>query len=107
MTDVTDLCFCPRCGRSHRKLGEPPSARGIRKRCAAMLDKLATDRMLRQGSPVDDLLNFVIAERGRAVEPRFEQALPLCLYFATEQDRDEFLAVFRELKPTMMTRKVP
>ena len=79
----------------------------LKDRCEAMLDKLQRDRMLRQGSPVDDLMAFVLAEVGRASESRFEEAMPLCIYFHTDKDRKEFIKIFRELKPTMMTKKVP
>jgi hypothetical protein len=34
-----------------------------RERCKAFLSKLQRDAMLRQGSPVDDLLAFIAAER--------------------------------------------
>lgn len=74
----------------------------LKDRCAAMLDQLA-----REGSPTDALAGFVTAEIGRAHEPRFQETLPLCLYFKSEKDREEFIEAFREWKPDIITRRVP
>lgn len=63
--------------------------------------------MLRQGSPVDDLMAFVVAEIGRSADDRLAETLPLVLYFATKQDRDEFVAAVQEAKPGMVARKLP
>lgn len=62
---------------------------------------------MRVGNPVDELMAFVIAETGRAADARLEETLPLCLYFITETDRDEFVAAVQEIKPNMMMRKLP
>jgi hypothetical protein len=79
----------------------------LRDRCKAMIDELNRNTILRQGSPVDDLLAFVIAERGRAADEALEPTLPLCLYFASNQDREEFMVAMREAKPGMMMKKLP
>ncbi len=78
----------------------------LRDRCKKILDKLAMDAMLRQNSPVDTLLEFVVSEQGRTADSRLDEALPLCLYFATDADREEFIALVREAKPGMTWRKV-
>jgi hypothetical protein len=49
---------------------------------------------------------FVIAETGRTADEGLKDSLPLCLYFATEEDRDEFVELFREVKPNCRTVKV-
>ena len=79
----------------------------LRERCSQMLDQLKRDAMLRQGSPVDDLTAFVVAEIGRANEESLSKSLPLCLYFATQEDREEFIEVFKEAKPNVITKKLP
>jgi hypothetical protein len=72
-----------------------------------MLGKLQTDAILRQGSPVDDLMVFVQAEKGRAADDGLKDTLPLILYFGSEQDREEFMALVREAKPNLMAKRLP
>lgn len=79
----------------------------LRDRCKAFYQKAQRDAMLRQNSPVDELLNFVVSEIGRAADSRLESSLPLCLYFNTEEDRAEFVAAVHEAKPGMIARKWP
>lgn len=79
----------------------------LRDRCKEMLQKLQRDAILRQGSPVDDLMAFVVAERGRGAAAELEDSSPVCLYFANEEDREEFIALVREIKPGMITRRIP
>jgi hypothetical protein len=78
----------------------------LRDRCKKVLDKMAMDGMLRQNSPVDTLLEFVISEQGRAADSRLEETLPLCLYFTSDEERDEFITLVRDAKPGMSMRKV-
>ena len=78
----------------------------LRERCKAMYQQMQRNAMLRQGSPVDDLTAFVVAETGRAADSRLDKTLPLCLYFSGDQDREEFIALIREAKPNMMMKKV-
>lgn len=79
----------------------------LRDRCKTFLNKLQTDAMLRQGSPVDDLMAFVIAETGRAADPRLEETLPLCLYFGTVEERDEFVGLVQQANPGMVMKRMP
>lgn len=79
----------------------------LRSRCAKFLGQQHVNAMLREGSPVDDLMAFVIAETGRTADSHLEESLPLCLYFTTKQDREEFLEVFRLAKPNVITKELP
>jgi hypothetical protein len=79
----------------------------LRDRCKAMYQQMQRDAMLRQGSPVDDLMAFVVAETGRTADEGLKNTLPLCLYFGSEQDREEFVALVREAKPGMITKRMP
>lgn len=79
----------------------------LRERCKKFLDQAAMDAMLRQGSPLDNLIAFVTAEYGRAADEMLDQSKPLVLYFGSDADRDEFIAMVREAKPGMMTKKLP
>lgn len=79
----------------------------LRTRCKAFLDQARLNGIMRQGSPVDDLMAFVVSETGRQADDRLAEALPLCLYFETDADRDEFIAAVQEAKPNMTARKVP
>jgi hypothetical protein len=79
----------------------------LRDRCKEMLSKMQTDAILRQGSPVDDLVAFVQSETGRTADKSLEDTRSLILYFGTEQDREEFMAIVREAKPGMMVKPIP
>ena len=79
----------------------------LRERCLEMHRRMHRDAMLRQGSPVDDLVDFVVAERGRAAEDRLDESLPLCIYFKTEGDREEFIDAFHKAKPGLITKRLP
>ncbi len=79
----------------------------LRDRCKAFIDQARRDAILRLGSPVDDLIAFVIAETGRTGSDALKDTLPLCLYFATKADRDEFVALFHEFKPNVIAKKLP
>ena len=79
----------------------------FRERCKQFLDEQTRNAIMRQGSPVDDLMAFVIAENGRAADLRLENSLPLCLYFLTKEDREEFVQVIRAAKPGMITKELP
>lgn len=79
----------------------------LRDRCKAFLSKLKMDGILRQGSPVDDLIAFVLSEQGRAADEHLSESLPLVLYFSTDTDRDEFIEAFREAKPNLVIKKMP
>lgn len=79
----------------------------LRERCREMLDHLRRDDMMRQGLPVDELMAFVLAEKGRAADTELAETLPLCLYFANDKDRDNFIGMIQEFKPNMITKKLP
>jgi hypothetical protein len=78
----------------------------LRERCKAMYQKMQQDAVLRQGSPVDDLVEFVVSEIGRAADDALSDTLPLCLYFTDEESRGEFIAVFQAAKPNARAKKV-
>ncbi len=79
----------------------------LRERCKQFYQELNRNAMLRQGSPVDDIMAFVIAEKGRAADASLEDTLPLCLYFGSADDRNDFMAVVGEVKPNMVMKKTP
>lgn len=79
----------------------------LRNRCKALYQKMQQDTMFRQGSPVDDLMTFVIAERGRAADKSLAETLPLCLYFGSDQDREECIALIHEIKPNTIAKRMP
>jgi hypothetical protein len=79
----------------------------LRDRCVAFYSALQRDAMLRQGSPVDDIMAFVIAETGRSADDTLTDTLPLVLYFGNAVERDEFVAVMRDAKPNMITKRLP
>jgi hypothetical protein len=79
----------------------------LRQRCSAFLSQLQQDAMLRQGSPVDDLVAFVVAETGRKAAGALDQSLPLVLYFTTPADREEFIELYKEAKPNVFSRRLP
>lgn len=79
----------------------------LRDRCKEMIGTLQRNAMLRQGSPVDDLMAFVQSEHGRAADPSPEDMRPVILYFGSDQDRDEFMATVREVKPGMVAKPIP
>ena len=79
----------------------------LRDRCKEFYQQQRRDAMLRQGSPVDDLVSFVTCEIGRASEEKLEDNIPLALYFTTPEDRDEFVALILEAKPGMISKRWP
>lgn len=79
----------------------------FRERCKAFYQQQGMNAMLRQGDPVEDIMAFVIAETGRAADPSLAETLPLCLYFPTAEDRDDFISIVREAKPGMMMKRLP
>lgn len=78
----------------------------LRDRCKAHYQKSRTDALLRQGDPVEDLMAFVVSEIGRAADDKLEETLPLCLYFASEHDRDEFVQAVQFMRPGMRAKKI-
>jgi hypothetical protein len=79
----------------------------LRDRCKEFYQTMQTNAMLRQGSPVDDLVAFVMSEYGRAADKSLADALPLVLYFGDQKDRDEFMELIRLAKPGMRVKRMP
>ena len=76
-------------------------------RCVALHQKLVRDAMLRQGDPAQTILEFVLSERGRSADKSLSESWPVVLYFGSEQDQEEFIALIRAAKPGMVAKKVP
>ena len=72
-----------------------------------MLTNQRRDAMLRQGSPLDDLVAFVLSEIGRTADERLDDTKSLILYFPTDADRAEFKALVMEAKPGMVAKEIP
>lgn len=79
----------------------------LRERCKEFLAGAQRDAIMRQGSPVDDLLAFVLSERGRTADPSLSDATPLVLYFANKEDREAFVNLVRDAKPGMRMKDLP
>ena len=79
----------------------------LRDRCKEMCSQMQRNGMLRQGSPVDDLMAFVQAELGRTADDRLENTCSLILYFGNEEDRAGFKALVAEAKPNWMMKEIP
>lgn len=58
------------------------------------------------GDPVQELYEFVIAEQGRKLAPELDDSVPLCLYFETDAEREDFVAMVQQINPNMRARKV-
>jgi hypothetical protein len=80
---------------------------GLRDRCKEFYQQMQRNGMLRQGNPVEDLMAFVAAEQGRAADLSLEDTMPLVLYFGSEEDRSEFIALVHEAKPGMIAKRMP
>jgi len=85
----------------------PTQSASFRDRCKDFYQSMQRNAMLRQGSPVDDLMAFVMSEQGRTADASLEDTRPLVLYFGSEADREEFIAVVREAKPGMIAKRIP
>jgi hypothetical protein len=85
----------------------------LRRRCGRMVSQIITPfRNIGDGRAditkmADLLFAFVIAEIGRSASTKFEKSAPLCLYFEDDASREEFIEVFKEAKPNVVTRKLP
>lgn len=77
----------------------------LRDRCKRFLLSVMYDAE-HKSDAYDRLTEFVVAEIGRAQHSSLEDSLPLCLYFQTEDDRDEFMQAMALAKPNMTIRKV-
>jgi hypothetical protein len=79
----------------------------IEERCREFLTQQQSRAIMRTGSPVRELMGFVLAERGRSADKSLEESLPLVLYFASAEDREEMVAAIREAKPNLISRPTP
>ncbi len=77
----------------------------LRERCKEFLSLQRSP--LQRGDPIDDLLAFVEAERGRSADSSLEDTRPLILYFANDYDRNEFIEIVHQAKPGMVAKKIP
>jgi hypothetical protein len=87
--------------------GDGTMTKSLRERCKEFYQRMGQNAMMRQGDPVDDLVAFVLAELGRRADDRLDDTLPLCLYFGSKADRDEFIALVRQAKPSMIMKEMP
>jgi hypothetical protein len=83
----------------------------LRERCKLFLDGLAntaiSDGVFPPLSPVDMVESFVATEIGRAASEKFEDSVPLALYFDSVTDRDEFVDLIVAAKPGMISKRWP
>lgn len=76
----------------------------LRLRCHEMLLDLRSEDW---DEALSCLIAFVIAERGRAADTRLDKTLPVCLYFANDKDRNDFIELAMEANPNLKMSKVP
>jgi hypothetical protein len=50
---------------------------------------------------------LVVAEIGRSADHVLDESLPLCLYFPTIEDREQFIETVFEAKPNMRMKRIP
>ena len=79
----------------------------LEKRCRQFLSTQQKRAVMRVGDPVQELMGFVLAERGRAVDKGLEDSLPLVLYFTSVTDRKEFVAAILKANPNLIPRPMP
>lgn len=78
----------------------------LRDRCKKLYERLGCDAILRQGDPVQTIMDFVLAENGRAVAgDALPEAKAVVLYFTTSEDREEFISTIHKVKPELTVRK--
>lgn len=61
---------------------------GLRDRCRAAYQQMNRNAILRQGSPVDDLMAFVQAELGRTADERLRIARKALEFYADRSNYD-------------------
>ena len=79
----------------------------LRERCRAFIHAQTMNGILRQGDPVEHLMAFVQSEQGRSADQSLEDTRSLILYFATDEDREEFKSLALAAKPGMFARNIP
>jgi hypothetical protein len=81
----------------------------LKDRCIKFLSN-TTDEVRLQGRnlwTVDDLVDFVRSEIGRAADEALEGSEPLVLYFVDDKDRREFVDAVVEANPGFISRRWP
>jgi hypothetical protein len=79
----------------------------LRDRCKEFYQSAQRRAITRTGSPVDDLMGFVLSEIGRCADDKLTDTKALVIYFDDDAGRDEFLAAVCAAKPGMMTKRMP
>ena len=80
--------------------------RTLRDRCADMLLKLKYS-VQPTIHDVEDLMAFVVAEKGRASDSLLLETLPVCLYFGNLEERENFISAIKEAKPNLIAKRMP
>jgi hypothetical protein len=103
-------------GRAKAFCFERKTQMTLRERCEAIANKMISQAIARHGSPASTLMDFVLSERGKVSMTKLDETdftdadlAPLVLYFKTEQDREDFLAVIEHVRTAdnneILTRK--
>lgn len=79
----------------------------LRERCKALLEEMITMSIDDDNDDIDNLMAFVLAEKGRSADRRLEESLPLVLYCEDDAFRDELIAAFKAVRPNIVTKKMP
>jgi hypothetical protein len=77
----------------------------LKDRCKQFIADAKRDET--QNTLADALVAFVTTEIGRAADERFEDSVPLALYFATVEDREVFVKAINDAKPGMISKRWP
>jgi hypothetical protein len=78
---------------------------GLRERCTEVLHEISMTSG--RGDCIDTLMAFVVAETGRSADHALDKSLPLCLYFVTEADIEEFIEAYHLAHPNTRTKRIP
>ena len=76
----------------------------LKKRCEEFVDNW---RHYEGNDVAEQLAAFIITELGRMADARLDNSVPLALYFANVEDREEFVAAVMEAKPGMISKRWP
>lgn len=78
----------------------------LRDRCHAFLiDPARLGRSL--DDIIDDLVAFVVAEIGRMSDATVDPKLPLCIYFNSVREREQFIATVMSVTSGAKMKRVP
>lgn len=83
----------------------------LRERCKAMIDEIISitddDGVTMYNDAIDNLVAFVLAEKGRSADPKLEGSLPLVMYCGDEASRQELIDAFKASHPGVRTKRMP